>query len=131
MIIKDELDKIAVEDLNNLHDDAIDTVSDCLYHYTHAKIDDGTLDAIRSDLYACEPDCIDNGNVVITASPYVTLVDGQYKTTIYYAVCKYNEDDEIDNDPILEFDGSDDFGLIAKQIDKINHKINETKKEAL
>ena len=120
MIIKDELDKITIDDLNNLHDDAIDTVNDCLYHYRHQKMDDGALDAIRDDLYAHEPDCIDNGNVVITASPYVTIVDGQYKTTISYDVCKYNEDDEIDNDPVLEFDDSDDFGLIAKKIDKLN-----------
>lgn len=125
MIIKDELDKITIDDLNNLHDDAINTVNDCLYHYGHQRIDDGTLDAIRDDLYAYEPDCIDNGNVVVTASPYVTIVDGQCKATIYYDVCKYTEDDEIDNDPILEFDDSDDFGLIAKKIDKINHKNSE------
>ena len=119
MIIKDDLDKITIDDLNNLRDDAIDTVNDCLYHYRHQKIDDGVLYVIRDDLYAYEPDCIDNGNIIITASPYVTIVEGQYKATIYYEVCKYNKDDEIDSDPILEFDDSDDFGLIAKKIDKV------------
>ena len=125
MIIKDGLDKITIDDLSNLRNDAIDTVNDCLYHYRYQKIDDGALSVIRDDLYASEPDCIDNGNIIIMASPYVTIVEGQYKATIYYEVCKYNEDEEIDNDPILEFDDSDDFELIAKKIDKINHKNSE------